>query len=85
MIDDGKVYHPEPDDDLELARELALQYLPFAKMNGAPEDNIQLLRDFIAEIDDMTAMAQPPMPLLPQAPPEAMAPSELVPNVPGVV
>lgn len=85
MIDNGKVYHPEPDDDLELARELALQYLPFAKMNGAPEDNIQLLRDFIAEIDDMTAMAQPPMPLLPQAPPEAMAPSELVPNVPGVV
>ena len=85
MIDDGKVYHPEPDDDLELARELALQYLPFAKMNGAPEDNLQLLRDFIAEIDDMTAMAQPPMPLLPQAPPEAMAPSELVPNVPGVV
>ena len=85
MIDNGKVYHPEPDDDLELARELALQYLPFAKMNGAPEDNLQLLRDFIAEIDDMTAMAQPPMPLLPQAPPEAMAPSELVPNVPGVV
>ena len=88
MIDDGKVYHPEPDDDLALARELALQYIPFAKMNKAPEANIQLLRDFIAEIDDMVAQAMPPalavMPgPVPQAPPQAMSPSELVPNVPA--
>jgi hypothetical protein len=87
MIDNGTVYHPEPDDDLTLARELALQYLPFAKTQGAPEENIQILRDFISEIDELSNMAltagQQMMPE-PQAPAMPMAPSELVPNVPMV-
>lgn len=83
MIDNGTVYHPEPDDDLALARELALQYLPFAKTQGAPEQNIQLLRDFVSEIDQLAqiaiAAAQPPLEA--QAPAIPMAASELVPNV----
>ena len=86
MLDDGKVYHPEPDDDLALARELALQYIPFAKMNGAPEANIQLVRDFVAEIDAMIAMAMTPPPMEampPMAPPMPIPASELVPNIPA--
>lgn len=83
MIDNGTVYHPEPDDDLVLARELALQYLPFAKTQGAPEENIQLLRDFISEIDQLSMGPLTPMPGLemgaePMAPPLPIPPSELV-------
>lgn len=86
MIDNGTVYHPEPDDDLALARELALQYLPFAKTQGAPEENIQLLRDFISEIDQLTQMAlsaSQPMGE-PIAPPMPIPASELVPQLPQV-
>lgn len=93
MVDDGKVYHPEPDDDLALARELALQYLSFAKTNGAPEENLQLLRDFISEVDQLSQMAQEAAAmqqamaeqaaLPPQAAPMPAPVSELVPNVPA--
>lgn len=93
MVDDGKVYHPEPDDDLGLAREMALQYLAFAKTNGAPEENLQLLRDFISEVDQLMQMAEDAMAMqqamaqqpamLPQAAPMPAPVSELVPNVPA--
>lgn len=91
MVDDAKVYHPEPDDDLSLAKELALQYLAYAKTNSAPEENLQLLRDFISEVDQLQQMAiegaqmaeaQAQQAMLP--PPAAPMPapvSELVPNV----
>lgn len=82
MIDNGTVYHPEPDDDLALARELALQYIPYAKLNKAPEENVQLLRDFISEIDQLTL--PPPMEApMPLAAPEATPTSELIPNIPA--
>jgi hypothetical protein len=83
MIDNGTVYHPEPDDDLALARELALQYLPFAKTQGAPEENIQLLRDFISEIDQLSQMAlSAAQPMAePMAPALPIPASELVPQV----
>jgi hypothetical protein len=92
MVDDGKIYHPEPDDDLPLAREMSLQYLAFAKTQGAPEENLQILRDFISEVDQlqqmaiegaqMAQMAQEQM-MRPQALPMASPVSELVPNVPA--
>lgn len=87
MIDDGKIYHPEPDDDLNMAREIALQYLPYAKMNGADEMNLQILRDFIAEIDQLSQMATAPMQAQAPAPmqlpqtPEAMAAQSLPPGI----
>lgn len=97
MIDDGVIYHPEPDDDLALARELALQFLPYAKLNGADETNIQILRDFIAEIDQLMqlamaaqqapAQAEPPMalPEMPQQVPEtASLPAGITENIPAM-
>lgn len=92
MVDNGKVYHPEPDDDLALARELGLQYLSYAKTNNAPEENLQLLRDFISEVDQLQMMAaeaqamsqmQAEAALSPQAAPMPAPVSELVPNVPA--
>jgi hypothetical protein len=93
MVDDGKVYHPEPDDDLPLAREMALQYLAYAKTNGAPEENLQILRDFISEVDQLSQMAIEAQQMeqmaaqqqlaLPQAAPMPTPTSELVPNVPA--
>ena len=92
MVDDGKVYHPEPDDDLPLAREMSLQYLAFAKTQGAPEEHLQILRDFISEVDQlqqmaiegaqMAQMAQEQM-MLPQALPMASPVSDLLSNVPA--
>lgn len=93
MVDDGKVYHPEPDDDLPLAREMSLQYLAFAKTQGAPEENLQILRDFISEVDQLQQMAIEGAQMaemmaqqqlaLPQAAPMPSPVSELVPNVPA--
>lgn len=84
MIDDGKVYHPEPDDDLALARELALQYLSFAKTNGAPEENLQLLRDFISEVDQLAQMAQDAAAMQQAMAQQALAPKRLPCQPPSV-
>lgn len=90
MIDDGIIYHPEPDDDLNMAREIALQYLPYAKMNGADEVNLQILRDFIAEIDQLAQMAAGPAQAQEQAPLQlAPVPAEAMPpgmseNIPAM-
>lgn len=93
ILDEGKVYHPEPDDDLPLAKELGLQYLAFAKINGAPEENLQMLRDFISEVDQLMQMALQDMQMqqamaqqqlaLPQAAPMPTPKNELIPNVPA--
>ena len=85
IVDEGKPYVLEPDDDAILAKQLALQYLPYAKMNNCPEMHLQVLRDFITQCDNMQAMMQQAMQLQqlpPQAPPMALSPSPLVPNVP---
>lgn len=84
MVDSGTVYHPEPDDDLALAKQMGLQYLAYAKLNDATEAHLQVLRDFVTECDEMIQMSQPPAPmpqLAPQAPAVPMQPSELVPQV----
>jgi hypothetical protein len=86
-------------DDIPLARELALEYYQQGKLNNMPEANLQLLRDFISQLNaqppGMPPMGpQGPMPgapmrpagggmPAPQAAPMPQPQSDLIPNVPG--
>lgn len=89
IVDEGVITPPEPYDDLGLARELALQFYAQGKCNGLEEEKLDLLRDFMDQLDILeqkTAEAlKPPAGAMPQASPEASPTSDLIPNIPGAV
>jgi hypothetical protein len=84
-------------DDIQLARELALEYYQQGKLNNMPEANLELLRNFLSALN-APLLGQPqagpgaPMPgtgpglpgAAPQAAPMPQPQSDLIPNVPGV-
>lgn len=82
---------PEPYDDLGLARELALQYYSQGKCNNLEEEKLDLLRQFMDQLDVLEQKAsqamQPPGGVPnggpPQANPQATPVSPLLPNAPG--
>lgn len=94
IIDDGNFTAPEPFDNLQMAKELALEYYAQGKLNKLDEKKLELLRKFMKQIDVLTA--PPPMPNagppgmtqgpgaqpVPQANPEPTPMSNLIPNVP---
>lgn len=96
MVDKGEYQPPEPQMDLSYALKLTQQSYLDCKMQGVPEDQLELLRTFMddcsAELQLAAQAAQakaaPPPPMPTSAPPEAMAQpemppvSELIPNVP---
>jgi hypothetical protein len=55
MLDDGTPHSPEPYDDLDLCLKLANTYYLRARTQGAPEDRLQLMRNFL---DRTTALIQ---------------------------
>lgn len=83
---------PEPFDDLQRGRKLALQYYAKYKCAGLEEERLDLFRRFIAQIDMLTAAATAPAPgaaagptgspVAPQANPEQPPVSDLLPNAP---
>lgn len=87
MIDDGKPYNPEPEDNLDLAKELALEYISYAKLCNVEDERVQLLRDFLLAVNAMSTLARtatPPLdPNAPQAAPEPPPTSDLLPNAAG--
>jgi hypothetical protein len=92
MLDDGKFTRFQPGfHDAQLAQQLALEYVNYAEYMGAPEDNIQLIRDYLAQVNSEALTPNPgvvpqqqlPSPQ-PQANPMATPQSNLIPNVPGV-
>jgi hypothetical protein len=97
IVDDGKFTPPEPFDNLQKAKELALEYYAQGKLNELEESKLELLRKFMTQIDMLTqqamqAMAPPPMPgqvpgqdmgAQPQAAPQAPPVSPLLPNAPN--
>lgn len=89
IIEDG-VYTPiEGYDDLELAHELSLEYYAQSKCNGLEEDKLDLLRQFIEDVNLKKAGADVGMQQMaqaqsPQAAPMPQPQSNLVPNVPGM-
>lgn len=80
MLYDGKAYAPEQFNDLQLAKQLALQYYNYGQYCNAPEDRLQILRDFLAQIGDIDGSIQAAT--QPQAAPMPQPQSNLVPNVP---
>lgn len=79
---------PNPDDDLVLAEELALEYLSQGKLNGLEDEKLELIRTFLSQVKMLAQKAMPPMPApvgLPQAVPQAPPVSDMISNVPGGV
>lgn len=75
---------PEPYYDLTLAKQLSLEYYNYADLNNCPEPKLELLRQFINQINDLTGLnAVPPAPMQasPQALPQPTPTSSLLPNI----
>lgn len=92
MVEDGIPTEPDPFDNLQKARALALEYYAQGKLNNLEEDRLELLRVFITQIDDLentAAQALAPPPVMPMDPmaggapanPMATPTSDLVPNL----
>lgn len=79
---------PEGFDDLQLAKQMFLEYYAQGKCNGLEEEKLDLLRKFNSQIDVLSGTAAsanqpPPGAGTPQANPQATPTSDLLPNVPG--
>jgi hypothetical protein len=95
MLDDGKVIPVEaPFHDLQLAKQLVMEYYNYAEFMNAPDDLLQVLQDFNDLLNDALGINQPqplvggpvgpPQPGAPGAPPANPQPtpqSNLIPNV----
>lgn len=89
IVDDGEYTPPDPNDDLQLAAQLVLEYYAQGKCNNLEEEKLEMLRRFKDQIDllnqkAMQAMQPPPGAVAPQAAPMPQPQSDLVQNVPGV-
>lgn len=90
IVDEGEYTAPEPYDDLQLARELALEYYSQGKQNGLEEEKLQLIRNFLEQVTALEQAAMPPAPpmpppgseAIPQGAPMPQPVSDMVPNVP---
>lgn len=87
IIETGKYTPPDPFMDLQLATTLTVQYINLYGQAKLEEAKAQKLRDFFAQIQTLKQAAQPPMPApaapnQPQASPQPLPSSPLVPNGP---
>lgn len=62
IIYDGKNVRPDSEWDLALAKDYALKYMNFAKLNSCPQANLRKLRRFMTYIDDELGLLNPPPP-----------------------
>jgi hypothetical protein len=95
MLDKGKYKALEPFHDLQLARTLGLNYYNYAQLNNCPDSKLKILRKWMANLDDMMGINQPPPQPMPgnaapppvggqpQAVPQPPPQSALLPNSPG--
>lgn len=88
IVEEGVYTAPEPYDDLQLCHELALEYYAQGKNSNLEEEKMDLLRNFIDQVNLLTTKALPPpqapaLPPGPQAVPQASPVSDLLPNAPG--
>lgn len=82
MLFDGEEYSPEPFNDVALAKDLSLKYFNYAQLHNCPEDKLDLLRNFITQLNDLEKQAMAAaQPVQPMANPQATPQSNLVPNV----
>jgi hypothetical protein len=91
MVDEGKYTPPDPFMDLTLAETLTVQYINLYTSAKLEESKQQLLRDFFSQIQALKQAAMPPAPPpqaagaspqgpTPQANPQPLPTSPLVPN-----
>lgn len=87
MLDKGKYTAPEPSWDLQLGKQLVLQYMNYAQLHNAPDSKVSLLRRFQVQLNDMMGLNSPPQPMPAQGPPQAnpqpTPQSVMIPNVNG--
>lgn len=73
MVEDGVYTAPEPYDNLQLMKKTALEYYSQGKLNGLREDRLELLRQFMDDVEALL-MPPPPMPMMAGAGPVPGAP-----------
>lgn len=90
IIETGKYTPPDPFMDLNLATQLTVQYLNLYIPAKLEESKAQKLRDFFNQIQTIKQAAMPPQPMStqgpagpPQANPQPLPSSPLVPNAAG--
>jgi hypothetical protein len=83
IIEDGDFHPPDPFINLELAQQIVVQYINLYATCKLEEDKMQLLRDYFTHCQTLVQAMQPPPAPAPQANPEALPTSPLVPNAPG--
>lgn len=83
IVDEGEATPPDPLDDLELARTLALEYYQRGKSQGLEPERLELLRVFMQQIDDLRAMQEAEK-MAQQMPPPGMMPPGMPPPGPEV-
>ena len=85
IVDKGDFTPPEPFDDLQLARELALEYYAQGRQNGLEEDKLEMIRQYMDQINIleekamMAMQAAQPQPQAVPANPLPAPTSELMP------
>ena len=65
MLDEGKPERPEPYQDLDQALKIAQAAAVRARCDGAPEDRLQLVLDYIDAVRALQPQAPPPQPAPP--------------------
>lgn len=58
ILDEGKYVAPEPTMDLTLALKVSQKYINFAQVMEAPDENLNMLDDFLREVDDLIQQQQ---------------------------
>lgn len=84
IIDEGVYTVPEPYDDLVLAKEIAMQYYSEGKQNDLEQEKLDLIRQFIDQINTYQEAAQNAAMQQMQAQAMAAQPPQAVPEQPPV-
>lgn len=84
ICDDGKMTVPEPTDDLQLGKELVVEYINRGRMLDLSDDRLDMLRAWSAQLDALQEQAQAAMAPPPGAGAPGMGPPQAVPTAPPV-
>jgi hypothetical protein len=79
MLKTGSFVSPEPFDNHQLALRLVNEAYHEARLDGVPEEKLELLRRYMADSEDLAMQAAPPPP---PEPPMALPPGGPMPPPP---
>lgn len=85
IVENGTYTPPDPFLDLQLANDLTVQYYNLYTASSLEESKAQMLRDFFSQVQTLKQAAMPQQPpeaaqLAPNAAPQALPQSPLIPN-----